>query len=282
VLVAACLWSVVGAGQAPPNERGPGDPIFVRWLDPDDAGDRTILDYWQRAKSSQLSATQLVDLGTMLFHRGYPKDAVRMYRSALKIDSDLYEAWYRIGLVMHREGELDDARHAYRKCLKLLTGHGWCNFYLGLLEEQTGHPSKALDYYRRAFKFAPELADPEVNHDLLLSDVYLGAALMRNERERFTNTIPMGYLEPDQVEEVKSRYQPTPTPTLEAAPPETPAGAAAAVGPEPAEAAPTVTPTSSQTSKSRSSPFGARQPRVDPSPSPSPQAPSNDDPNRNE
>ena len=90
-----------------------------------------------------------------------------MYRRALESDSSLYEAWFRIGLVKHRQGARRRCASAYKKCLKRLTGHGWCNFYLGLLEEQTGHPSKALDHYRRAFKFAPELADPAYNPEVL-------------------------------------------------------------------------------------------------------------------
>ena len=213
VTVLACVVPVVAAGQSPPNERGPDDPIFVRWLDPKDPQDQTILHYWERAKRDQLTASELVDLGTMLHERGYPKDAVRTYKAALKTDSRLHEAWFRIGLVRHSQGEVDDARHAYRKCLKLLTGHGWCNFYLGLLEEQTGSPSKALDCYRRAFKFAPELADPMINPGLLYSDLYIGASLMHLDRERFADSLPMGYLEPNRVAAVRAQFEPTPTPT---------------------------------------------------------------------
>ena len=113
-----------------------GEPMFVRWLVADDPGDEAIREYWERAERDELDAPALVDLGTMLFYRGYPKDAVRMYKRALDLDKDLYEAWFRIGLVEHSEGRLDNARQAYKRCLKKLTGHGWCNFYLGLLEEQ--------------------------------------------------------------------------------------------------------------------------------------------------
>jgi tetratricopeptide (TPR) repeat protein len=143
----------------------------------------------------------------MLFYRGYPKDAVRMFRRALDEDSKMYEAWFRIGLVEHREGNHDNAEVAYRKCLKLLTGHGWCNFYMGLLCEQTGRPSKALHHYRRAFKFAPELSDPAVNPELLASELPLGAIIQHRERQRFTNTLPMPFLEAEQVDKVRKRFE---------------------------------------------------------------------------
>ena len=109
------------------------EPIFVRWLVADDPGDETIRNYWERAERDELGARALVDLGTMLFYRGYPKDAVRMYRRALDLDPELYEAWFRIGLAEHSQRELDNARQAYKRCLKQRPGHGWCNFYLGLL-----------------------------------------------------------------------------------------------------------------------------------------------------
>lgn len=195
-----------------------GEPMFVRWLVIDDPGDQTIRDYWERAEREELDPPALVDLGTMLFYRGYPKDAVRMYRRALDLDRDLYEAWFRIGLVEHSEGNLDNAQQAYRRCLKKLTGHGWCNFYLGLLEEQLGHSSDALYYYRRAFKFAPELADPKVNPEVMASKLVLGVHLQDRERRRFKNTLPMPYLEPAKVARVQEQYEPTPIPEVEEAP----------------------------------------------------------------
>ncbi len=191
---------------------GADEPIFVKWLVVDDPGDETIREYWQKAERGELDAPALVDLGTMLFYRGYPKDAIRYFRRALKLDSDLYEAWFRIGLVEHSEGNLDNARQAYKRCLKKLTGHGWCNFYLGLLEEQLGHGSDAMHYYRRALKFAPELADPKVNPEVMASQLILGAQLEDQDRRDFKALVPMRYLEPGQVARVRSQYEPTPPP----------------------------------------------------------------------
>ena len=94
------------------------EPVFVRWLVPGDPGDETIRDYWERSERDELEAPALVDLGTMLFHRGFPKDAVRSYRRALDHDPELFEAWFRIGLVEHSQGNVYDARKAYKKCLK--------------------------------------------------------------------------------------------------------------------------------------------------------------------
>jgi hypothetical protein len=199
------------------------EPMFVRWLLAGDPGDETIRDYWERAERDELDPPAMVDLGTMLFYRGYPKDAVRYYKRALDEDPDLYEAWFRIGLVEHSQWNLDKARQAYKRCLKKLTGHGWCNFYLGLLEEQLGHSSNALYYYRRALKFAPELADPQVNPEVMSSDLMLGVLLQDQDRRRFQGSLPNPYLEPGQVDRVRRRYEPTPIPEVREVeePPET-------------------------------------------------------------
>ena len=274
------LLAFVGTAQGPPNERGPDDPVWVAWMYPTSPLDMTMLDYWEREKRGELSVAARVDLGTMLFDRGYPADAIRMYRRALKEDPDLAEAWFRIGLVNHREGDLDNARSAYRKCLKRMVGHGWCNFYLGLLEERTGRPSKALECYRRAFQSAPELADPGYNPEVLYSKLQFASVVSLEQSHRFAKAMPMRYLDPAQVAEVRSTFEPTPPPTD--APPavveRAAAGQPAAVaeprqseqGEEAADSSrvrPTPTPGAERTAPAKS-PFGTRYRGVAPTGTP--------------
>ena len=209
---AVVLGLVLVEGAQGSTDTRSDDPAFKSWMRPEDPGDQTILDYWERAEAGELEAAELVDLGTMLFHRGFPDDALTTYRQALDIDPGLYEAWFRIGFVKHRQGDVDAARQAYKKCLKRRPGHGWCNFYLGLLEEESRHPSKALEHYQRAFQHAPELADPAYNPEVLNSELSLAATLYHNEQERFVAVSPMTYLRPARVRQVRSQYAPTPTP----------------------------------------------------------------------
>jgi hypothetical protein len=186
-------------------------PIFVHWLVADDPGDETIRNYWERAELDELDAPGLVDLGTMLYYRGFTKDALSMFQRGLDLDPDLYEAWFRIGLTEHSQGKLDNARQAYRRCLKKRPGHGWCNFYLGLLEEQLGHSANALSYYRKSFEHAPALANPKVNPEILTSKLALGAYLLVYDERRFEAALPMSYMEPREVRRVWRQYEPTPT-----------------------------------------------------------------------
>jgi len=195
------------------------DPVFVKWLVAGDPGDETIRVYWEGAKAGELDPLELVDLGTMLFERGWPKDAIHCFKQALDQDPTLSEAWFRIGVVHHREGDLADARSAYKKCLKLQSGHGWANFYLGLLEEQSGDSAAALEHFERAFKHAPELADPRINPEVLSSNLQLGARLRHFDGERFEHALPMRFMEPGKVRKTRQKFEPEP-PVVEVVPEE--------------------------------------------------------------
>jgi hypothetical protein len=187
------------------------DPIFVKWLVMENPGDETIREYWQRAEEGELIPEELVDLGTMLFYRGWPNDAVGYFKQALDLNPELSEAWFRIGLVEHHSRDLDKARSGYKKCLKLQSGHAWANFYLGLLEEQNGEAKSAMQHYEMAFKHAPELANPEINPEILSSRLQLGAQVKHFDTQRFEKTMPMPFLEPATVRKVQRGFERAPT-----------------------------------------------------------------------
>jgi len=225
------------------------DPIFVKWLVIDDPGDETIRTYWQRAEAEELSPEALVDLGTMLFYRGWPGDASRYFKQALDVDPEMSEAWFRTGLVKHYDGDLSGARSAYKRCLKLQSGHAWGNFYLGLLEEQTGEAKAAMKHFETAFKHAPELANPQINPEVLSSRLQLGAQVRHFDRERFERMMPMPYLEPQTVRQVRRQFDATPVPIPT---PQPTIGVRATTPPEPRGATTNATPKTSRAPRSRS------------------------------
>jgi tetratricopeptide (TPR) repeat protein len=213
------------------------EPIFVQFLDPENPDDATLLDYWQRSLNEELEASAMVDLGTMLYFRGFPKDAERMYRRALKLDKGLYEGWFRLGLVLHGQGDFDSADQAYRRCLKKRPGHGWANFYLGLLEEQRGHGKSAMYHLETAFRHAPELANPAVNPAVLGSKLALGAKIVAYDAQKTRASLPLTFLEPAQVEKVRASYLPPEPEEVEEVRSE-PVAAPAAAPAEPMDSAP--------------------------------------------
>lgn len=275
----------VGVGVAVGSDPAPEKSSLPSWLVPGDPTDETIRDYWERADRGELDADSLVDLGTLIFDRGHPDEAIGFYKQALKVDSGMYEAWFRIGLVEHSLGNLDNAEQAYGRCLKKRPGHAWCNFYYGLLEEQLGHPKKAMERYEQAFKEAPRLADPAFNPEVMSSRLAVGATLMSYDQERFEEMAPMRLLRPDLVKDVLRSYEPAPVdeppPEAVSDEPQAPTGTAApsvqptpeAVAPPPRPAAParrvptrppaTPVPSGSGAGASRDeSPYGAPMPPI--------------------
>ena len=208
--IAVLCVIVIFVGQAFGAGANADEPVFVRWLLADDPGDQTINDYWGRAERGELSAPALVDLGTMLFQRGFKKDALEMFHRALDIDKDFFEAWFRIGLVEHSQGNFDNAEQAYERCLKKRPAHGWCNFYYGLLEEQRGHTTSAMEHYDRALESDAGLGNPKVNPEVLSSNLVLGAQLRNYDRKSFEHDLPMRYLQPNKVRRVYEQYEPVP------------------------------------------------------------------------
>jgi len=76
VAIGALVFGLVPVGRAgKPAENDPDHPAFVSSMRTENPDDQTILHYWERAQTGQLSAEELVDLGTMLFRRGFPDDA---------------------------------------------------------------------------------------------------------------------------------------------------------------------------------------------------------------
>jgi tetratricopeptide (TPR) repeat protein len=217
------LWLliIICAALCTVYEVAANEPVFLSWLADNDPGDQTIRDYWERHERGELSSDEMIDLGTMLFYRGYPRDAIAMYKASLKVDKKQYEPWFRIGLVEHQQGNHRQARTAYKKSLDLFKGQGWCNFYLGLLEEREGNSQKAMKYYQKAFKYAPELADAEVNPEMEASELSLGAWLLMTRQRAFQQSMPMSFMEPDTVQKVRSGYHHTPTPIPDAEAPGT-------------------------------------------------------------
>ena len=207
-LVASMIVAIWCAGPAGIRADDSG-PVFLRWLVPGNPGDDAIRIYWQESQQGLLDAEGEIDLGTMLFHRGYPDDAIDAFKRAAELDNELPEPWFRIGLVNHRRGEVRLARSAYKKCLNRRPGHGWCNFYRGLLEEQQGRAPEALEFYRTAYRHAPELADPKINPEVLYSKLQLGATLDSAVEGRFLINAPLAYMQPARVRRARSGVVPT-------------------------------------------------------------------------
>lgn len=196
-VVAATVVVVAGTASA--------GPVFIHFMADDKPVDRMIMIYWERAEQGVLDAPGMIDLGTMLFRRGFVNDAAEVFKRAAKMDKEAAEPWFRLGLIEHQRDELRAARRAYMKCLDRASGHGWCNYYVGQIDEARGASRSALEHYEAAFRHAPELADPAVNPQILYSNLYVGALVAHTEEERFAQLMPVGFVQPAKVKATRER-----------------------------------------------------------------------------
>lgn len=206
-------------------------------LSPSRPADRAILAYLQLARDGNVKAQDLAELGVLVLDRGFPADAERYLRAAVKADRHSFEARYRLGLVLQRQGKIHEAARAYYRALAEHKDDPYARFMLALAEEQAGHRASAIDNYVAAFRAMPELATPEHNPLVLDSDLQVAAQLERYRQAAGVATFKPTAIDPAAVRRM-AEVRPTPTPR----PTATPAPAPTSAPTPPPTAAPAPTP----------------------------------------
>jgi tetratricopeptide (TPR) repeat protein len=166
-------------GLAPTAQPAP----YERYLSADRPEDRAIMAYMELDKSGKATSMDLTEMAVLLVNKGFPNDAEDCLKAALKKDKHNFEAAYRLGLVMQRQGHYYRACHYYRKTLKERPGYGPARFMLALAQERTGRRWASINNYKRAYRHAPDLADP-VKNPLVLESRLQTEALIKTYQEK--------------------------------------------------------------------------------------------------
>ena len=196
--------------------------VFERYLSPDRPEDRAIMAYMKLDQAGTATSNDLAELGVLLLHKGFPKDAERYLDRALDLNRDNFEARYRLGLVYQREGNFRKAVRCYKKVLKQRPGHSYARFMLALAEEQAGHRRAAVHDYAKAYHHDPALALPDQNPLVLDSRLQTSAQLLFYKNEVRRQTLKVTYLDPAAVRDMMAA-RPAPAGPVLPAPRPTPA-----------------------------------------------------------
>jgi tetratricopeptide (TPR) repeat protein len=170
---------VVLLGLAPAAQPAP----FERHLSADRPEDRAIMAYMELEKSGKATSMDLTEMAVLLVNKGFPNDAEDHLKAALKKDKHNFEAAYRLGLIMQRQGHNYRACYWYRRTLKERPGHGPARFMLALAQERSGRRWAAIRNYKRAYRHAPDLADP-IKNPLVLDSRLQSEARIESYREK--------------------------------------------------------------------------------------------------
>lgn len=178
------------------------EPFYGRYMDPANPTDREILTRVDALRQSPDSAPLHNELGSLLLHRRFPKDAEIEFRRATFSDPDFYPAWYNLALVRLSRDDVAGADQALRRTLDLRPGHAQAHFQLGLIEEQRGRRERAVNHYAQAFTINRALLDVRVNPQILDSELVDLALLKLYPTSHITHSIrfqnaPQGYRQDD-------------------------------------------------------------------------------------
>ncbi len=107
-------------------------------------------------------------LGISYVAKGQLDDAIREYREAIRLDPSLAEAYSNLGVVYDKQDRLDDAMREYRKALELEPGNAEAHNNVGVIYGAKGQIDDAIREYREALRLDPRLAGAHSN----LAEIY--------------------------------------------------------------------------------------------------------------
>jgi hypothetical protein len=207
--------------------------VFERFLSPDNPRDQVIMKYLALEKDGKATSSDLANLGVLILEKGFPNDAEHFLHQAVKLDPENYEATYRLGLVLQRQGHDLKAVRYYKKTLKMRPGYAQARFMLALAEEHCGLRDEAVHDYVRAYRHAPDLANPDINPLVYDSRLQTEVAIKYYQEKVVASTLAVTPIDPAairQMMQVKAARAGTPVPEPT---PETPTAPQAQPTPQP-------------------------------------------------
>lgn len=116
-------------------------------------------------------ARALLDQGKQLYRNDQDEEAVWAFREAVKIDPDLAEAHFRLGLGYESLGKTEEAESEYKKAVEAYKKYfaenpddAEARYALGQTYAGLGQYSEAIRQYREATKLKKD--DPDIYYDL--------------------------------------------------------------------------------------------------------------------
>ncbi len=94
---------------------------------------------------------------------GYWKDGESLFRHAILVTKDNYNAHHALGMALDRQERVDEAISEYREALREKNDYAEAHNNLGVDLAQQGQISEGMNQFLAALKFKPGYADPHNN-----------------------------------------------------------------------------------------------------------------------
>lgn len=95
-------------------------------------------------------ASEKLELGEMLFFNGNPKAAIKVFKEAIQLNADLYQAHFDLASLYQQMGNLNGAIDEYREIVRLRSKDGDAHFTLGMLLKERGDLNEAITNLKAA------------------------------------------------------------------------------------------------------------------------------------
>jgi tetratricopeptide (TPR) repeat protein len=145
--------------------------VYEKYLVPGNPLDDSILRLREEIQTRPDVSELHANLGVKLWEKRFPKDAVREFKKAVKLDKRNYQARFNLGLAYEALGENFKAWRAFKRTLHYKPGHDLAHYHLGMIYEKWGFHRAAVSRYAKAVVFNPGILDPKYNAAIVYNEV---------------------------------------------------------------------------------------------------------------
>lgn len=111
------------------------------------------------------------NLGVLLMEKKFPNDALKEFKTAIKLDKKNYRAWYNLGTLYEAMGKKFKAYRTFKKALKHKRGDDLTLYHIGMFWESMGWKNRAIKYYVKALSINQDILKPSYNPPIIYNKI---------------------------------------------------------------------------------------------------------------
>lgn len=189
--------------------------VYEKYLVPGNPKDEEIMKLMELIKENPGISEYHNNLGVLLMEKKFPNDALKEFKTAIKLDKKNYRAWYNLGILYEAMGKKFKAYRTFKKALKNKRGDDLTLYHMGMFWESLGWKNKAIKYYVKALSINQEILKPSYNPPIIYNKIlpqvfaeyykkYKTASLQSYTKQKFPE------IKKEEIKEEEKKIEPAP------------------------------------------------------------------------
>lgn len=145
--------------------------VYEKYLVKGNPKDEEILKLIEMIKENPNISEYHNNLGVLLMDKKFPNDALKEFKTAIKLDKKNYRAWYNLGTLYEGMGKKFKAYRTFKKALKNKKGDDLTIYHIGMFWESLGWKNKAIKYYVKAISINQDILKPSYNPPIIYNKI---------------------------------------------------------------------------------------------------------------